>query len=252
MEKGPEIAEEINAIFAELTAELRLAKVAGWDKGRVVFTTSFGMEDQILTHMICSQGLDIDIVTLDTGRMFEETYKVWADTESTYKVKIKAFFPLHEDVEAMTKAQGINGFYDSVANRKECCRIRKVVPLGRALEGGDHWITGIRAEQSSSRSDLKYVEYLADKSLIKSNPLLDWSKADMHEYLKANSEIPVNSLHAKGFPSIGCAPCTRAVMAGEEDRAGRWWWEDDNQECGLHVGEDGRLVRTPKSPKEVI
>ena len=249
---GGQIADNMDAVFANLSAEMRLAKVATWDKGRVVFTTSFGMEDQIITHMICSQGLDIDIVTLDTGRMFEETYKVWAETESTYNIKIKAFFPLRKDVEAMVKEQGINGFYDSVAKRKECCRIRKVVPLGRALEGVDHWVTGIRSEQSSSRSDLKFVEYSLDKSLIKSNPLLDWSKADMHDYLKENPNIPVNSLHSKGFPSIGCAPCTRAVTAGEEDRAGRWWWEDDNQECGLHVGADGRLVRAPKPQKEVI
>lgn len=245
-------SDTLNAELAGLSAPERLAHVASAVEGRIVFTTSFGMEDQIITHMICSQNLDIDIVTLDTGRMFEQTYEVWAKTEAQYGRKIVAFSPEAEDLRDLLSTQGINGFYESVGQRKACCNVRKVIPLARALKGAQHWVTGIRAEQSSGRSGLTFTEYLEDRGLIKSNPLLDWTKQDMVDFLAANPDVPVNSLHAQGFPSIGCAPCTRAITEGEDDRAGRWWWEDDNQECGLHVGPDGRLVRMEKSEKEVI
>ena len=219
--------------------------------GRKVFTTSFGMEDQIITHMICDQALDIDIITLDTGRMFEETYAVWAESEKRFGRAIKAYYPDTEELEMLITKQGINGIFVSVEQRKACCMVRKVVPLSRALEGASLWVTGIRAEQSQARGSVDCVEVDAGRGLLKASPLYDWSVADMEDYLKVHPEIPLNALHGQSYPSIGCAPCTRAVNPDEDDRAGRWWWEDGLQECGLHVGPDGRLVRTKKQ-KEVL
>ncbi|MCF6220172.1 MAG: phosphoadenylyl-sulfate reductase [Robiginitomaculum sp.] len=219
--------------------------------GRSVFTTSFGMEDQIITHMICDQDLDIDIVTLDTGRMFEETYTVWAATEKTFGRAIKGYVPDAGELETLVAKQGINGIFVSVDQRKACCTVRKIVPLGRALQGASLWVTGIRAEQSQARGSVNPVEADNVRGLLKASPLYDWTVADMDTYLKTHSDIPLNVLHKQNFPSIGCAPCTRAVKSGEDDRAGRWWWEDGQQECGLHVGADGRLVRT-KPTKEVL
>ncbi len=197
------------------------------------FASSFGEEDQVITHMIAKQKLDINIFTLDTGRLFQETYDLIELTRSAYKLNIDVLFPDQKVVEQYVKTKGINGFYDSVENRKECCAIRKVHSLNRALAGADIWITGLRKSQSANRQLMQKVEWSPEYNLIKFNPLFDWSDEEMRNYLDAN-KVPVNSLHRKGFASIGCAPCTRAIAPGEDLRAGRWWWEGTAKECGLH------------------
>ncbi len=204
-------------------------------KGKIAFSTSFGQEDQVLTDIIFKNNIPIEVFTLDTGRMFEETYKVWNITNKKYGKKIKAYFPAKEDVEKMLNEKGIYSFYDSIENRKECCNIRKVFPLTRALGEVDLWITGLRAQQSVTRTDLHFFESNDTFGVIKFNPLKDWSFQDVLNYLK-EKKVPYNELHDKGFLSIGCAPCTRAIKEGEDIRAGRWWWESkDKKECGLHV-----------------
>lgn len=220
----------------------RLLDLRAQTSGRVVFTTSFGIEDQALTHLIANSKLDIDIVTLDTGRLFQQTYDVWRATEQRYDLRIRAFYPAHEDVEALVARQGIDGFYQSVDKRHACCDVRKVRPLSRALNGAKAWISGLRASQSEERQTAEFVTFDATRDLLKANPLLDWSRDNVVAFIQANS-VPVNALHTQGFPSIGCAPCTRAIEPWEDERAGRWWWETSNKECGLHVGPDGRLVR---------
>ncbi len=211
--------------------------------GRIVFTTSFGLEDQAVTHLILSQKLAIDIVTLDTGRLFPETHAVWAETELRYGVRIRGVYPDTREVEELVSRQGIDGFRDSVAARKACCEVRKVVPLARALAGAAVWVTGLRADQSAARNSVSILAPDAERGLLKLNPLAGWTREAVLAFTAAEN-VPVNALHAQGFPSIGCAPCTRAVKPGEPERAGRWWWEDEaGKECGLHVGADGRLVR---------
>lgn len=204
-------------------------------KGKTAFSTSFGQEDQVITDIIFKNNIDIGIFTIDTGRMFEETYKIWNITNKKYKTKITAYFPEKDEIEKMVKEKGIYSFYDSIENRKECCNIRKVYPLIRALKNVDLWITGLRAEQSITRTDLHLLEKNETFNVIKFNPLKDWSYEDVLKYIK-NNNVPFNELHDKGFLSIGCAPCTRAIKEGEDIRAGRWWWESkDKKECGLHV-----------------
>ena len=211
--------------------------------GPVVFTTSFGVEDQAITHIIATTGLDIAFATLDTGRMFPQIYEVWAQTQARYGVKVHAFLPQASAVEALIAGQGVNGFYDSVEARKACCEARKLEPLGRALAGAQGWVTGLRADQSDHRQGFALVSFDEARGLVKLNPIFDWTRADAVAFTKANN-VPVNALHAQGFLSIGCAPCTRAVAEGEPERAGRWWWEDEaKKECGLHVGPHGRLTR---------
>jgi phosphoadenosine phosphosulfate reductase len=201
---------------------------------KVIFTTSFGIEDQVITHFICENDLPVEIVTLDTGRLFPETYKVFNETIKKYKVPIKVFFPEHDTVEEMVSKKGPYSFYYSPENRIECCRLRKVIPLERALKGKDVWISGIRSEQSDSRQLLDWIEYDNKKNLFKFYPLFDWSYDEVKAFALKN-EIPYNSLHDKGFVSIGCEPCTRAVEPGEDFRSGRWWWENGgSKECGLH------------------
>lgn len=204
-------------------------------KDRVVFSTSFGIEDQVITHAIFSQEIEnIDVFTLDTGRLFAETYAVWDKTLLQYNKPIKAYYPNTQKVESYVNENGINAFYNSVELRKECCFVRKVEPLGRALNGAKVWITGLRAEQSNNRNTLKKIEWDEDRQLYKYNPLIDWSTEQVVHYLKQNG-VPYNSLHDAGFVSIGCAPCTRAIKVGDDFRAGRWWWEDQSKkECGLH------------------
>ena len=212
--------------------------------GRIVFTTSFGIEDQAITHMIREQGLDIEIVTLDTGRLFPETYELWAQTEAKYDIRIKSYHPDPAELGRMLANWGQNGFYDSKDARQACCNVRKVLPLARALAGAEAWVTGLRADQSQARGSVAALEYDAERDLLKASPLFAWTREEVAEYCAAN-DIPINPLHDKGFPSIGCQPCTRAILPGEPERAGRWWWEDESaKECGLHVGSDGRLVRT--------
>lgn len=203
----------------------------------VVFSTSFGYEDQAIGHCIFSNNLPIEVFTLDTGRMFPETYSVWNSTLDKYKKPVKAYYPVASEVEKMVGEKGPLSFYNSVENRKECCFIRKVEPLKRALKGKKIWITGIRAEQSGSRKDLPQVEWSEENKVYKYHPLLHWTLDEVKAFIKKNN-IPYNPLHDKGFVSIGCAPCTRAIKPGEDFRAGRWWWENnDKKECGLHVTE---------------
>ena len=229
------LLQEITAQFPHLPLEQRLAKLCELVPGRKVFTTSLGLEDQVLAHAIFTADLPIEVVTLDTGRLFPETYDVWAATEEKYGHRIKAFFPDAKDVEELVADQGVNGFRYSVDMRKTCCHVRKVVPLGRALAGAAVWITGLRADQSQNRSSIAFAENDATHGVLKVNPLLDWTRPRAADFA-AEHHIPLNRLHERGFLSIGCAPCTRAVNPGEPERAGRWWWENENsKECGLHV-----------------
>ncbi len=199
-----------------------------------VFSTSFGIEDQVITHLLSEVGRNIDIFTLETGRLFPETYKVWSRTLEKYELPIKAYYPATDRVEKMVSTKGPSSFYNSVEDRKECCGIRKIEPLHRAVKGYKVWITGIRAEQSPNREDMRAVEYDAANNILKIHPLFHWTLAEVEAYIKAH-QVPYNVLHDKGFPSIGCQPCTRAIAPGEDFRAGRWWWEDTSKkECGLH------------------
>ncbi|MGU9978783.1 phosphoadenylyl-sulfate reductase [Phreatobacter sp. HK31-P] len=210
--------------------------------GRIVLTTSFGIEDQVLTHIIATRHLDIEIATLDTGRLFPETHDVWARTEERYGLRIRAVHPQAGALEDLVARQGVNGFYASVDNRKACCDVRKVAPLGRLLHGAAAWVTGLRADQSGTRAEVALSAWDGGQGLIKVNPLAQWTRADVAAFA-ADHDVPVNALHADGFLSIGCAPCTRAVAPGEPERAGRWWWEAEaKKECGLHLTPDGRLA----------
>ena len=204
--------------------------------GKVVFSSSLGQEDQVITDAIFKNDLPIKIFTLDTGRLFSESYELLERTTARYKKPIRVYFPEASDVEEFVTTKGVNSFYESVENRKECCNIRKVKPLNRALHGADVWITGVRAEQTDSRKEMQVIEWLEDKQLYKFNPMLHWTYAEVVDYLK-EFYVPYNPLHDKGFISIGCAPCTRAVEPGEDPRAGRWWWETSQKECGLHMQE---------------
>ena len=224
-----------NEEFIDKTSEEVLQQLSEKFKGKIIFTTSFGYEDQVITDMIFRQDLPIKVVTLDTGRLFEETYKVFARTKEKYGKEITAFFPNKDAVEKLLNTKGPLSFFESVENRKECCFIRKVEPLGRALKGNECWITGLRADQSANRGKLNLFEWDESHGIIKYNPLLTWSLEDVKEYIRANN-IPYNALHDRGFVSIGCEPCTRAIKPGEDFRAGRWWWEQNTgKECGLHT-----------------
>lgn len=212
-----------------------LQAIAAAYPGKVIFSTSFGWEDQVISHMIFKHNIPIQVFTLETGRLFPETYYVWNRTLEIYRKPILAYYPNQELLEAMVSTKGPNSFYDSVENRKQCCGIRKLEPLKRALSGNDVWITGIRAEQSLNRHDMQAIEWDGQNNLIKYHPIFSWSLEEVKAYIKGNN-IPYNPLHDRGFPSIGCAPCTRAVQPGEDFRAGRWWWEDaSKKECGLHT-----------------
>lgn len=204
---------------------------------QVTFSTSFSYEDQVITHEILANQFPVKLFTLDTGRMFAETYSVWNSTNEKYNTKIKAYYPQAIALQDFIAANGPNSFYESIDNRKQCCFLRKVEPLKRALAGNAIWITGLRAEHSPDRKDLPIIEWDESNQIIKYHPLLHWTTADVKTYISKN-HIPYNPLHDKGFVSIGCAPCTRAIKPGEDFRAGRWWWEDaDKKECGLHIHE---------------
>ncbi|HVZ96526.1 MAG TPA: phosphoadenylyl-sulfate reductase [Chitinophagaceae bacterium] len=208
--------------------------------GRVIFSTSFSFEDQAISHIILSNELPVKIFTLDTGRLFPETYSVWRSTNEKYNTRVQAYYPDAIMLENFVSQKGPNSFYESVDNRKECCHIRKVVPLKRALLGNEVWITGLRAEHSADRHDMPRVEWDETNSIIKYHPLLHWTTGEVKQFINKNN-IPYNPLHDKGFVSIGCAPCTRAIRPGEDFRAGRWWWEDNSKkECGLHVHQQAR------------
>lgn len=229
--------ELLNTQWAGLTSEDILEKALALFGYKITFASSLGAEDQVITHMLSKIDKSANIITLDTGRVFPETYDLLHRTVNRYGISIKSYYPDTTQVEEMVNTKGINLFYESIENRKLCCHVRKIVPLRRALEGKEAWITGLRREQSVTRTDLQIVEWDAANGLIKINPLLEWSEEQVWEFINSNN-IPYNKLHDQGFPSIGCQPCTRAIEKGEDLRAGRWWWEmPDSKECGLHGGK---------------
>ncbi len=211
-----------------------LEHLVGVFEGASAFSTSFSYEDQAITHLIASQQLNVSIFTLDTGRLFPETYSVWSSTLQRYNLPITAYYPNEQLLQDWVLANGPNAFYESTDLRKGCCNIRKVEPLKRALHGKRLWITGLRAEHSPNRESLPIIEWDEANQLFKYHPILHWSTDETKAFI-AEHNIPYNPLHDKGFVSIGCAPCTRAIKPGEDFRAGRWWWEDaSKKECGLH------------------
>ena len=233
--------EDLKSIFQDLiekniqnnSIEVVLDKLTDLFPDEICFSTSFSMEDQVITDLVKKN--PIKIFTLDTGRLFEDTYNTWNLTRSKYKVNVKAYYPNQEELEPFIQEKGPDSFYTSVDNRKKCCEIRKVHPLKRALQGNKVWVTGLRAEHSPDRNDLQQLEWDESNQIIKYHPLLFWTTDQVRNYIK-EKQIPYNILHDKGFVSIGCAPCTRAIQPGEDFRAGRWWWEDaSKKECGLHV-----------------
>ncbi len=235
-----DVIARLAADYGALDLADRLAAIRSAIAGRIVFTTSFGLEDQAIAHALFDRDLAIDVITLDTGRLFPETYAVWAETERRYGRRIGVLVAEQRAVEALVARQGIDGFYASLEARIACCGARKVEPLGRALAGAEGWITGLRAEQSSGRAATPYAAVDAAHGVLKVNPLLDWTRERVADFVGGH-HIPYNALHDRGFLSIGCAPCTRAVAAGEPERAGRWWWEqEDKKECGLHSHAAGK------------
>ncbi|XDD55314.1 phosphoadenylyl-sulfate reductase [Leptospira sp. WS4.C2] len=235
--------EVLTETYTSLSLEQGLRQLSLDYPKKVVFTTSFGLEDQAITHAILENKIDIRIATLDTGRLFQETYDVWQKTNMRYGAKIEAFYPNEKEIQGFVEQNGPNAFYDSLDLRKECCRIRKLVPLDTILKDTEVWVTGLRKDQSGFRTEMSIFETDTQRNLIKYQPLLLWSFEDTWRYIREHN-VPYNLLHDKGFPSIGCAPCTRAIEPGEDFRAGRWWWEQESKkECGLHW-VDGKL--TPK------
>ena len=228
-----EILKDLSQYMQDMSPQKSLETMAARFSGKIVFSNSFGLEDQVIQDMIFSANVPIRVFTLDTGRFFQETYDVMEYSRARYKKEIVPYFPLTESVEKMVKEKGPNSFYLSIDNRKECCYIRKIEPLKRALRNMSVWVTGLRAEQSEHRSGLQKLEWDESNRIIKFHPLLDWTLEQVKEYIKTNN-VPYNVLHDQGFPSIGCQPCTRAIQPGEDFRAGRWWWESSHKECGLH------------------
>lgn len=221
--------------------EERIVLIGDNAKGRIAFSTSLSIEDQAILHAMASTRVSVDVFTLDTGRLFPETIDTIAESERRYGLKIRVVAPDAAELEDLTHRDGVHGFRFSITARKSCCEVRKVRPLHRALRGATVWLTGLRREQAGTRTELPFTERDAVLGPLKINPLADWSLIQLEAYIHANA-VPVNPLHDRGFPSIGCQPCTRAVKLGEHIRAGRWWWESpDHKECGLHV---------PKQPAE--
>jgi phosphoadenosine phosphosulfate reductase len=243
-ENLPDLAdlELVDAVAEKSATVRRLLRDVARDYAPAVFANSLGAEDMVLTDMIWNDGIDIGIFSLDTGRLPAETYELMAAAERRYGRHLEIFAPRHDTVQDFVAGFGINGFYDSVEARKACCHARKIEPLQRALAGRQAWITGLRAAQSPTRDKLKTVAFDHGNNLVKISPLVDWSEREIWVYLRTNN-VPYNKLHDRNFPSIGCAPCTRAIQPGEDVRAGRWWWETpETKECGLHL-IDGRLQR---------
>lgn len=225
---------EIEKALKGASTQEVLAYFIQHDTYKLAFSSSLGAEDQVLTDMLLRLDKNAHIFTLDTGRLHPETYELMDATNRKYKIKMDIYFPQAHSVEEMYQSQGVNGHYESLEQRKKCCFIRKIEPLKRALDGIDIWITGLRSEQSITRTQMPLLEYDENFNLIKVNPLINWSQEDVWDYIKKN-DVPYNKLHDLGFPSIGCAPCTRAVKDSEDLRSGRWWWENPEQkECGLH------------------
>lgn len=227
---------KLNQEFERKTPEELLAWANKKFQPKIAFASSFGAEDVIVTDILSKIKPQIPVFTLDTGRLNEETYEVMDRIRSKYGVSIESYFPDAQKVERLEREKGFYSFRESVENRKECCGIRKVEPLKRALKGLKAWITGLRRDQSVTRTAVQKVEIdPMHGGILKINPLADWTNEEVWDYLRKN-EVPYNRLHDKGYPSIGCAPCTRAVKPGEDIRAGRWWWENsEHKECGLHL-----------------
>ena len=233
--RGAEVAAQLAARLASLgTLEERLIAVKDAIGGRVAFSTSLGLEDQAVLHGIAESKSGFDVFTLDTGRHFPETLETLEASEQRYAVKIRVVFPEAAEVEELVGRDGIMGFRYAIEARKACCEVRKVRPLNKALAGAAGWITGLRRDQSAGRAEVPFASWDNALKLVKVNPIADWSLEQLEGYIAENA-VPVNALHAQGFPSIGCQPCTRAIRPGEDIRAGRWWWEnEDGKECGLH------------------
>lgn len=226
--------QALNERFANASPQEVVAWALAEFGDKVALSSSLGPEDQVLTDMVCKQNRNAHIFTLDTGRLFPETYSLMDKTNMQYGIKIRVYFPNNEAVEHMVNTCGMNLFYESIEKRHQCCHVRKLEPLSRAFKGLDAWICGLRRSQSVTRHDMQTVEWDELNGLIKINPLIDWSEEDVWAYIRKES-VPYNKLHDQGFPSIGCQPCTRAVQPGEDVRAGRWWWESpEHRECGLH------------------
>jgi len=232
---GAAHADDFARALAALSPQQRMVRLRREVPGRIVFAHGFGVEGQLLFHWICGQDLDIEVVTVDTGRLFPETYELWALTEARYGRRIRAIYPERVALEALVARDGIHGLYESKAARAACCDVRKGRPLDRALAGAAAWIAGLRADQTEMRRAGRLIGFDDARGLLKINPLYDWTRAAVLAEVTA-LEVPINALHARGFASIGCAPCTRAVGPGEPERNGRWWWEQGgSRECGLHV-----------------
>ncbi len=226
--------EKLNQKYKDATAEELLEGFLGQFKGTIALSSSLSIEDQALTHIVCSIDKTTKIFTLDTGRLFPETYDLIHRTNHKFGIKMNVYFPDAAQVEEMVNTKGINLFFESIENRKFCCNLRKIKPLKRAFQGLEVWICGLRREQSITRQDMQRIEWDEANGMIKLNPLIDWTEEQVKDFIKING-IPYNPLQDKGFPSIGCQPCTRAIFPGEDIRAGRWWWESpDTKECGLH------------------
>jgi phosphoadenosine phosphosulfate reductase len=236
MEKpSEEQLHHLNQQFIGASAHEIIAHFLKEYRHRIAFASSMGAEDQVITHMMAGIDSNSRIFTLDTGRLFPETYEVIERTNARYGINIEIFFPEREQVEEMVNEKGVNLFYESIENRKLCCHIRKIVPLRRALHGMDAWISGLRRSQAVTRQNLQPVEWDSTFGLLKINPLIDWTEEQVWDFINKNN-IPYNRLHDRGFRSIGCQPCTRAIAPGDDVRAGRWWWETPEQkECGLHL-----------------
>lgn len=232
----PKLTDELKqSVTAKRAQVLALLQAVSTEFKAITFANSYGAEDMVLTDIIAKEKLAIEIFSLDTGRLPAETYTLMGEVESMYNTKPIVFFPKHEAVEDYVRTKGINAFYESIDLRKACCHMRKVEPLQRALAGKQAWVTGMRAEQASTRASLPTREFDAGNKLEKFNPLSDWTEKEVWAYIRM-FDVPYNALHDQFYPSIGCAPCTRAVAMGEDVRAGRWWWENaDSKECGLHV-----------------
>ncbi|MGO9544094.1 MAG: phosphoadenylyl-sulfate reductase [Rhodomicrobium sp.] len=230
-----EVAQSLNLALCG-TGDLagRIQLLASAIEGRIAFSTSLGIEDQAILHGIAGSGSAIDVFTLDTGRLFPETIETLAASERRYGIKIRVLAPDAAEAETLVARDGVFGFRSSIDARKACCHVRKVLPLKRGLAGASGWITGLRRGQSGGRADVPFAAWDAEFGLAKLNPIADWPLEQLEAYVEEHA-VPVNPLHARGFPSIGCQPCTRAIGPGEDIRAGRWWWESESgKECGLH------------------
>lgn len=234
---------EAPADVADLDAELagldsleeRVALIGRRIEGRIAFSTSLGLEDQAILQAIDGSGYEFDVFMLDTGRHFPETLEVLQASQLRYRQTIRVISPDADETQALVARDGVLGFKSSIDARKACCEVRKVRPLTATLAGAAAWVTGLRRGQSQDRSSVAFASWDAFMNLIKINPIADWSLERLEAYL-AENDVPVNRLHGEGFPSIGCQPCTRAIKPGEDIRAGRWWWEnEEGKECGLHT-----------------